>query len=481
MIIGIVLVLVIGGLIIFKMKSKSVSTLVNPLNKKDISESALTNPIQYNFTQLSSKVDSNVSSNGSLIISKFGGQVSLELELPDVIDDKTKTIDTSNPDIKTYADTKSQVNYYEKNMSDNSSAFEYEIILKDAPIKNRISIPIKTKNIAFLYQPPLNEETQPKGYTCNATSCTDESGEIVKTRPEEIVGSYSLMAKNLKNNQYGTGQIAVIYRPFVEDAKGERVWADLYINDSVMTITIPQDFLDKAVYPVIIDPTFGYTTLFGSENGYYTTGDALIGGAFTLSEDGDVISIELGGRADTNIAYIKGVIFDDDGAGGEAGTILGTSTEKALNSDVNQFWNCTFATPVSLSAGNYWLGFFISRVDSGGKMAVNYQTGGNNIRADLSYGTTPVNWDASGDTEYNGYSMSVYAEYSPSGGGGDTCTYTSGNWFIEGSDNCVISSPVDLSGNNVTINGTGSLTGITNINNAKVITAISRGGNLVVT
>ena len=42
------------------------------------------------------------------------------------------------------------------------------------------------------------------------------------------------------------------------------------------------------------------------------------------------------------------------------------------------------------------------------------------------------------------------------GGGGDTCTYTSGDWNVDAADNCVITSDVDLGGNNVIITGTGS-------------------------
>ena len=38
----------------------------------------------------------------------------------------------------------------------------------------------------------------------------------------------------------------------------------------------------------------------------------------------------------------------------------------------------------------------------------------------------------------------------------DSCTYTSGNWAINCNDNCSISSPVDVGGNNITIIGTGT-------------------------
>jgi len=52
--------------------------------------------------------------------------------------------------------------------------------------------------------------------------------------------------------------------------------------------------------------------------------------------------------------------------------------------------------------------------------------------------------------------------------GGDSCAYTSGNWIIDCSDNCLIDSPVDLGGNNISIIGTGTFittANITNFNN----------------
>ena len=39
----------------------------------------------------------------------------------------------------------------------------------------------------------------------------------------------------------------------------------------------------------------------------------------------------------------------------------------------------------------------------------------------------------------------------------DSCTYTSGDWTIQCSDYCNITSNVDLSGNDITFNGTGTV------------------------
>ena len=48
---------------------------------------------------------------------------------------------------------------------------------------------------------------------------------------------------------------------------------------------------------------------------------------------------------------------------------------------------------------------------------------------------------------------------------GDTCTYTSGNWAIDCADNCIITSNVNLGGNNITMLGSGVITLNANITN----------------
>jgi hypothetical protein len=50
-------------------------------------------------------------------------------------------------------------------------------------------------------------------------------------------------------------------------------------------------------------------------------------------------------------------------------------------------------------------------------------------------------------------------------GGADTCSYTSGDWNVDCADNCVISSPINLGGNNIFITGTGTFKTSANIFN----------------
>jgi len=54
------------------------------------------------------------------------------------------------------------------------------------------------------------------------------------------------------------------YRPLIWDSSNPRkeVWGELNVDaeKGIRTVTIPQEFLDGAVYPVTIDDEFGYTT-----------------------------------------------------------------------------------------------------------------------------------------------------------------------------------------------------------------------------
>ena len=136
---------------------------------------------------------------------------------------------------------------------DEDGGFEFEVELSEKPSSNVIEYTIQSKNFDFFYQPAL----------------TEEQLEVENVRPDNIIGSYAVYHKTRKNNRVGgkayrTGKAFHIYRPFVEDADNNRVWCDLDINDGLMIITIPQKFLDEATYPIVIDPTFGYTSVGGS-------------------------------------------------------------------------------------------------------------------------------------------------------------------------------------------------------------------------
>ena len=131
----------------------------------------------------------------------------------------------------------------------NDKESEFEIILKSKPNSNIIKFTLQDKDVDYWYQPPL----------------TQKEIDTKAIRPENVVGSYAVYAKTQKTNYvsgkgYKTGKMGHIYRPKIIDSVGTEVWGVLHIENGILSVTIPQEFLDNAVYPVrhATGLTFGY-------------------------------------------------------------------------------------------------------------------------------------------------------------------------------------------------------------------------------
>jgi hypothetical protein len=75
-----------------------------------------------------------------------------------------------------------------------------------------------------------------------------------------LAGSYAVYKKETFLGE-GTGKLCHIHRPKIIDARGRWVWGDLSIMGSSLCITIPENWLSEAAYPVIVDPTIGTSTV----------------------------------------------------------------------------------------------------------------------------------------------------------------------------------------------------------------------------
>ena len=126
--------------------------------------------------------------------------------------------------------------------------FEFEVTLQQKPDSNIYPMSIKTKGLVFHKQ--------------DGPSYEERANEFASCDPD-VPGSYAVYhAEYKENNEYQTGKAFHIYRPIAHDANNWHVFCDMDIdtNNEILNITIPQDFLDSAVYPITIDPTFGYTS-----------------------------------------------------------------------------------------------------------------------------------------------------------------------------------------------------------------------------
>jgi len=107
----------------------------------------------------------------------------------------------------------------------------------------------------FYYQRELTQEQKDKGHR----------------QPENVIGSYAVYHASrggvhrgqVDAEKYKVGKAFHIYRPEAIDAKGNRVWCELKIDieNQMAAITVPPKWLDGAFYPVLVDPTFGYTSV----------------------------------------------------------------------------------------------------------------------------------------------------------------------------------------------------------------------------
>ena len=114
--------------------------------------------------------------------------------------------------------------------------FEYDCILLREPESNVVSLRIEgAENFDFFLQPDFVPDPFLKG-------------------------SYAVYKKETLLGE-GTGKLCHIHRPEIIDARGRRCWGDLSIVKNHLCITIPEQWLADAAYPVIVDPTVGTTTI----------------------------------------------------------------------------------------------------------------------------------------------------------------------------------------------------------------------------
>ena len=145
-----------------------------------------------------------------------------------------------------------KISYEMYDFTEGEGGYKYIWYLNEAPTTNKIEFDIETSGLDFFYQPELTPEEIAQG----------------AFRPENVVGSYAVyhQTKGGMNDSagkdYKTGQAFMIYRPHIIDANGAETWGILNIKDGIYSVEIPQDFLDKAVFPIKSNDTFNWKNRF---------------------------------------------------------------------------------------------------------------------------------------------------------------------------------------------------------------------------
>jgi hypothetical protein len=234
---------------------------------------------------------------------------------------------------------------------------QLNITLFQKPTVNMWNFAFTYANLTFYYQPPLTQEF-------NEADCNVWTETYVKLktgqefwRSENIVGSYAVYSTTKRDNQYKTGKLFHIYRPLLIDAKGKTSWASLNITKNALTITVNQTFLASATYPVTVDPSFGKTSIGGTERATNTGNKFSCIANLPVTATVTTINIYCSCNA---IYHVKFAIYSS-----KAGP-LPNALQWADNTGTaglgNNKWVSESGLSISLSAANYWLSW---NTDSG--------------------------------------------------------------------------------------------------------------------
>ncbi|MFA5014825.1 MAG: hypothetical protein WC549_04730, partial [Actinomycetota bacterium] len=241
--------------------------------------------------------------------------------------------------------------------------------------------------------------------------------------------------------EYKTGKAFHIFRPHIIDAVGKETWGILHIENGIYSVEIPQDFLDKAQFPIRSNDTFGYTTVGTAGSNIFE--DFAILGKFTYSGGTGYNATkvtwytEAAGTDSTYHGNTKCAIYKDSDK-----SLVVATVEVYINFNSPAWTDYAISSPPALTNQNYWLAFWPDKYsyyyyDAGGT------SGESNIGAYTGNFPNPLT-PTTFVPDANNRNYSLYATYTPSGGGATYCGHTGGDWYVNGT--CWIGTSTTTSG-----------------------------------
>jgi len=422
--------------------------------------------------------------------SRWNGEVSFEV-IPDIgglaVRDKQLVFDGNDINFKTPS---RDYIIYDLEKVTGEKGFEFAMLLKEKPQGNVLEENIDSEGLDFFPQPALNEESQNDGLDCTATECRDIDGQVVRSRPEDIVDSIAVYAIGKSGDysfagglNYGTGKVAHIKRIKAVDAAGDWVYCkqNIDVTEKKWRVTCDQSFFDSAAYPVFVDPTIGYTTIGASND----SGDAniFLANSYSIPSHGITTGMKIAAWSAAT-THVKMAIYNSSGS---PSTLVGNSSTgelavtRTLKPTQDSEWISGNNNAFLSSGSNYWLAF---NTDSN-SLYIAYDSTSSSKGMSSSYSSFPL---ASMSGSFVTYlaCYSIYATYSaPSPascvwtGSVSTAWAEAGNWS---SCNDRAPLPIDsvtigVAANQPSITAATTIASLT-INNSGVLTL--NGGSLTV-
>ena len=286
--------------------------------------------------------------------------------------------------------------YYQKDRNN----FEFEIIITQPMKSNILTLGLDSYNLDFRKQLPLNQEYNKEDWDfINETYSI--KGKIELIRPLNIVNSYAVYyintPKGLPNKAYH------IYTNTVTDSKGNMIYTDLNIDAkrNVYEIIIDQKYLDNAVYPLRVSPTFGKTSVgeTGLGNGW---DNSFIMCKYTSSVKMNISNILVWGYWG-NGGNCKGVLFSENSGIPDDLLIEGSEVAQPSYSWSNSSTVYELDSNITFWMGYYQATFCWGRGDSGETSQTIWGYQG-------TYPTVPTQWNPTEHTHSN-LELSSYVIY----------------------------------------------------------------------
>jgi hypothetical protein len=166
-----------------------------------------------------------------------------------------------------------------------------------------VQFKVATQGLTIYKQLPLDQELKlGEQYDFINATVAMKKGVVIVSRPENVVNSFACFdASGMK--------VLHIYASKLIDAKGNSVWVDSDLKDGLLTVVLDSKFLESAVFPVVVDPTFGYTSQGGSDSSLDT--DRIRGSKITATETGTVTKLSVWLKANSAFTgHVKAALYD---------------------------------------------------------------------------------------------------------------------------------------------------------------------------
>lgn len=178
-------------------------------------------------------------------------------------------------------------------------------------------------------------------------------------RPENVVNSYAVYAPvsgrwltpaGEERVNYETGKLMHVYRSWLADSAGNRVWLDQSAplgDPPRLRITIPPELVAAMLPPIICGPTIGYTSVGSTEQ---STRNNVVNAHLPIvppSSSGTITAIAEY-TATSSITITTGVYSDSSGSPGDL-LAVGTPVSSVIG------WTTSPATLAITAGVTYWL------------------------------------------------------------------------------------------------------------------------------